>query len=83
MMPAPVPKIMPIPQKISPNWTVVDHAVIDGEQWYRVRVYRTEIMGWINQQDPAWRVDLKETVSHGCQWDVHEKLLTVLSLRWA
>lgn len=66
-----------------PNYKILTDALVDGEQWYTVRVYKPWIMNWISVQPHKWQVELNNTYPHGRQWDVHEKLLTMLSLRWA
>lgn len=65
-----------------PNYKILADSLVDGEQWYTVRVYKPWIMDWISGQPHEWQVELKNTYPHGRQWDVHEKLLTMISLRW-
>ena len=80
-----VPRIMPKPRVLSPipKYKIMDKAIVDDEQWYTIRVYRPEIMQWINEQPSDWQVELKDMYPHGRQWDVHEKLYMILTLRWA
>lgn len=66
-----------------PKFKILADAIVDDEQWYTVRIYRPEIMEWVNEQNPLWRDELRDTYPYGRQWDVHEKLFMLMSLKWS
>jgi hypothetical protein len=67
-----------------PNFVIHTQAQVDGETWYTVGLNK-EVCEWLHTQ-PAelfheypgviWRFSVYE-------YDIHEKLYTILALRWA
>lgn len=70
---------MSIPQ---PKFEILDKAQVDGDIWYTVACTR-EVSSWVREQPK----DLQYT--HATQgwvsnkFDIHEKLYTVMALRWS
>jgi len=69
-----------------PAIRILDQADVDGETWYTVQCKPSYVSGWIQEQDPAlWHrhehIDLKWYV-HFNVFDMHEKLYTMLMLKW-
>lgn len=57
-------------------------AEVDGATWYTVSCNK-EISAWLRDQSKEWHY---ETLAHGwvlSQFDIHEKLYTLLALRWS
>lgn len=60
----------------------------NGNPWYRVRAYRTEVMEWVrNQHSKDWfeehgRLDQNGYGIDGKRFIMSEKLYTILALRW-
>ena len=69
-----------------PAIRVLDQALVDGETWYTVQCKPSYVAGWVQQQDPAmWhRHELidKKWYMHFNVFDMHEKLYTMLILKW-
>ena len=66
------------------RFEVVDTGVVDGEQWFVVSV-EPKITPWIREQDNSWWYEHTTQYNYRVldTFDVHEKLYTLLSLRWA
>ena len=65
---------------------ILDSATVDGETWYTVQCKPSYVSGWVQEQDPKlWRrvdyIDLK-WYAHFNVFDIHEKLYTMLMLKW-
>lgn len=57
-------------------------ADVDGATWYTVSCTK-EISEWLRSQPKEWQ---HEALAHGwvlSQFDIHEKLYTLLALRWS
>ena len=80
-----VPRIMPRPRMLSPipKYKILDRAIVDGEQWYTVRVYRVPIMTWVRSSNKDWWYEHLNNGRDGIRFDMHEKLYSVLTLRWS
>ena len=65
-----------------PNYKIIDQAVVDNEQWYTVRVYKTPIMSWLRNSDKKWQWEHSNNGVNGIRFDMHEKLFTLLALKW-
>lgn len=64
---------------------VVDSTLVDGERWFVVTV-EPKVTPWIREQDSAWWYEHtigKHSYRVLDTFDVHEKLYTLMSLRWA
>lgn len=75
--------VQPINPLKPPNFKILTTAIVDGEQWYRVRIYYPKIMDWVNSQNKDWQVEIKDQYPYGRQWDINEKLFMLLSMRWS
>ncbi len=71
-----------------PPIKVLNKAIVDGEQWYTISCLRDTSI-WIrenyaDQEDKTWfqNIDDKWQINFNV-FDVHEKLYTLLVLRWA
>ncbi len=71
---------MSIPQ---PKFEILDKAQVDGDIWYTVACTR-EVSSWLRSQPKELHF---ETLAHKpavmAQFDIHEKLYTVMALRWS
>ena len=85
MMGSNVPRIMPRPKVLSPIpiYKILDQAIVDGEQWYTVRVYLPPIMTWVRNNNKAWLYEHPSNGRDGIRFDIHEKLFTLFTLKWA
>jgi len=70
---------MSIPQ---PKFEILDKAQVDGDIWYTVACTR-EVSSWVREQpkDLQYTHATQEWVSN--KFDIHEKLYTVMALRWS
>lgn len=70
------------------NFTVVDTTTVDAATWYTVSCSKPASM-WIREtykdrEDDLWYEHVSRSwVVHSNQFDIHEKLYTMLSLRWS
>jgi hypothetical protein len=71
-----------------PPIKVLNKAIVDGEQWYTISCLRDTSI-WIrenyaDQEDKTWfqNIDEKWQINFNV-FDVHEKLYTLLVLRWS
>lgn len=70
-----------------PAIRILDSATVDGEIWYTVQCKPSTVSGWVQEQDPnLWRrtdssIDQRWYV-HFNVFDIHEKLYTMLMLKW-
>ena len=65
-----------------PNYKIVDQAIVDDEQWYTIRIYKTPIMSWVRTSDKKWQWEHDNNGVDGIRFDMHEKLFTLLALKW-
>jgi len=71
------------------NWPtirILDQANVDGETWYTIQCKPSYVSAWVQEQDPAlWHrhehIDQKWYI-HFNVFDMHEKLYTMLMLKW-
>lgn len=75
-----------VPWAVQKNrFEVVDQAVVDGEQWFVVHV-EPRVTPWIREQEDNWWYE-HTTGQYNYRvldtFDVHEKLYTLMSLRWS
>lgn len=66
-----------------PNYKIVDRAIVDDEQWYTVRVYKTPIMSWVRNSNKKLQWEHDNNGRDGIRFDMHEKLFTMLALKWS
>ena len=65
-----------------PKFEINAKAEVDGATWYTISCNK-EISAWLRSQPKEWRY---EALAHGWsfpQFDIHEKLYTLLALRWS
>ena len=68
-----------------PAIRILDSALVDGETWYTVQCKPSYVSGWLRQQDPnMWHrhINTNKWTKHFNVFDVHEKLYTMLILKW-
>jgi len=71
---------------MAPAIRILDSALVDGETWYTVQCKPSLASGWIQQQDPnMWHRHINEHFwsNYFNVFDMHEKLYTMLMLKWA
>lgn len=69
---------------IMPKFSKEASAIVDGEQWYTVRVNDKDIAKWLRTQSVHLVSDL--TITSGplfSLFDVHEKIYIMLGMRWS
>ena len=70
-------------QKIrNTKFSITAKAEVDGATWYTVSC-TPEVSAWLRSQPKEWQY---EALAHGWvlpQFDIHEKLYTLLVLRWS
>ena len=65
-----------------PAIRILDQAVVDGETWYTVQCKPSLVSGWVQEQDPnMWHRHINHT-RYFDVFDMHEKLYTMLMLKW-
>lgn len=76
-----------MPTKKTSKFTIQSKAIVDGSNWYTVSCSK-DISIWIRQQWPTqesklWfeHIDHQWTIHLNC-FDIHEKLYTMLAIRW-
>lgn len=69
-----------------PAIRILDSAIVDGETWYTVQCKPSLVSGWVQEQDiNLWKhhVDVDQRwYIHFNVFDMHEKLYTMLMLKW-
>lgn len=68
----------------SVKFNITDQALVDGETWYTVEcVY--EVSEWLREQPKEWwaAYPTHGWVPFNGRYDIHEKLYTMLVLRWS
>jgi len=66
----------------SAQFSITAKAEVDGDTWYTVICSR-EVSEWLRSQSREWHY---EALAHGFnfpQFDIHEKLYTMLALKWS
>ena len=69
-----------------PAIRILDSATVDGETWYTVQCKPSTVSGWLQEQDLDmwhWHASSIKWVKHFNVFDIHEKLYTMLILKWA
>jgi len=70
--------------KYKPNFFIHDESVVDGKTWYTVGCYN-DTSQWLRSQDrELWHEHVEQLwgVYHNT-FDIHEKLYTMLALKWS
>ena len=72
------------PWKYKPNFKIQDQSVVDGEIWYTVGCC-DDTSEWLRTQDQKlWHEHINNkflVINH--LFDIHEKLYTMLALKWS
>lgn len=68
------------------NFKSLTSAQVDGEEWFTIQC-KPEVSAWIRSQpgeDQLWfqNIDERWMINHNV-FDVHNKIYTMISLRWA
>lgn len=66
---------------IKRKFLISDQAQVDGETWYTISC-NYEVSDWLRTQPTEWRYE-ESTLSFWQKFDIHEKLYTMLALRWS
>ena len=72
------------PWKYKPNFFIRDESVVDGKIWYTVGCF-DDTSQWLRSQDrELWHEHVEQLwgVYHNT-FDIHEKLYTMLALKWS
>jgi hypothetical protein len=66
------------------NFEVCDNALVDGEQWYTVQVMPC-VQEWVKQQEKNFWYEHFTANNYKVvnTFDMHERLYTMLALRWS
>jgi hypothetical protein len=65
-----------------PKFEIVAKAQVDGDTWYTVACNR-EVSAWIREQPKEWQYTNTDQRWFTTNIDVHEKLYTMMALRWS
>jgi hypothetical protein len=68
-----------------PAIRILGSATVDGETWHTVQCKPSLVSGWVQEQDPnMWHRHVNENfwTKHFNVFDLHEKLYTMLILKW-
>lgn len=66
----------------SVNYTIEAQAIVDGEQWYTVRIYKTDMLAWLQNQTSEHFDILQAEHPYVTLVDMHEQLYMMMVLRW-
>lgn len=68
----------------SPNFKTHDESVVDGATWYTVGCYN-DTSQWLRSQDrELWHEHIEQLwAGYHNIFDIHEKLYTMLALKWS
>ena len=64
-----------------PKFSITDQAQVDGATWYTV-FCNYEVSDWLRNQNKEWYYQAPST-AFWSKFDIHEKLYTVLALKWS
>lgn len=67
-----------------PKFSILDRAQVDGATWYTVLCVK-EVSMWLREQSEELQyshIDKNWTIYHN-KFDIHEKLYTLLALKWS
>ena len=71
----------PITGHWKPKWTTMTQSVVDDDLWYQIGTAYEEIAEWIRTQPSSlWYEHPPHRIA--C-FDIHEKLYTILLLKWS
>lgn len=76
-------KMLPKRAVMTRSFEVLDQGHVDGEPWYVVQV-EPKVSRWIHEQDSKlWYDHRSGSYMVLNTFDVHEQLLTLITLRWS
>jgi hypothetical protein len=69
----------------SAKFSILDQAQVDGETWYTVAVYANEVSIWLREQSQELQHSHDDNLRYLFKptFDIHEKLYTLLALKWS
>jgi hypothetical protein len=65
-----------------PAIRILDSALVDGETWYTVQCKPSLVSSWIHEQDANLWYRHMDNTRYFNVFDMHEKLYTMLILKW-
>ncbi len=66
------------------KFSIIDQAPVDGETWYTVTCIK-EVSAWLREQpEELWHEHIDFRLMHySNKIDIHEKLYTMMALKWS
>lgn len=64
------------------KFSITAKAEVDGATWYTVSCSQ-EVSAWLRNQHKEWYYEALAHGVHLSQFDIHEKLYTMLALKWS
>ena len=64
------------------KFTILDQAPVDGATWYTVSCAK-EVSIWLREQSKELQYEALAHGFHFPQFDIHEKLYTMMALKWS
>lgn len=76
--------VMPSYRNNVTNFKIIDQALVDDEQWYTVQV-NPDIRPWVRQQpENMWHEHIDQRwYKVANTFDMHEKVYTMLAVKWS
>jgi hypothetical protein len=65
------------------KYTIEAEAQVDGEQWYTVRIYASQVVQWLRSQDSSQYKHLESDYPMIILIDMHEQLYTMMVLKFS
>jgi hypothetical protein len=78
-----VARMTPSSKIQSKPFKIIDTATVDDAQWYTIRVWDHSCARWVRKCNKAQWFELTASSSAGSLFDMHEKLYTMLALKWS
>ena len=76
--------VMPSYRKDVTTFKIIDRALVDDEQWYTVQVH-PDMRSWVREQtETLWHEHIDQKwYKVANTFDIHEKLYTMMAVRWS
>lgn len=71
----------PISGHWMPRWNVINNAKVDEETWYQITTRWPDVARWIRTQPGSLWYEHPSQRCHS--FDIHEKIYTILLLKWS
>jgi hypothetical protein len=71
------------PNHLHRKFEIVDDAIVDDEQWFTVRIIDQQCVDWVRNISPKQQWEHPGMGIIGCLFDIHEKIYTLLALKWS